>query len=107
VNGRRVWDSQIHPILDGKIMVPFWLDEPGDPVIVAETRVFRGKTELVINWRSRVAPAGPAELPHVDPTDLPLRRVSDISLDDDGFRLETRVVRVRAKAVSVGLPDAF
>jgi|GEM_PF-2098853 len=33
VNGRRVWDSKIHPLLDGKIMAPFWQDEPGDPVV--------------------------------------------------------------------------
>lgn len=33
VNGRRVWDSKMDPILDGEIDVPFWQDRPGDPVI--------------------------------------------------------------------------
>jgi len=33
VNGRRVWDSKIHPMLDGKIMAPFWQEKSGDPVI--------------------------------------------------------------------------
>jgi hypothetical protein len=33
VNGRRVWDSRIHPILDGKIVVPFWQEAAGNPVI--------------------------------------------------------------------------
>lgn len=33
VNGVKVWDSLTQPVLDGKIMVPFWFDEPGDPVI--------------------------------------------------------------------------
>lgn len=33
VNGRRMWDSRKHPLLDGKILIPFSLDEPGNPVI--------------------------------------------------------------------------
>lgn len=33
VNGRRVWDSRVHPLLDGKINVPFWQEQPGNPVI--------------------------------------------------------------------------
>lgn len=34
VNGRRIWDAKKHPVLDGKyIVVPFWQEEPGDPVI--------------------------------------------------------------------------
>ena len=33
VNGNRMWDSKIHPLLDGKILVPFSQDEPGDPII--------------------------------------------------------------------------
>jgi len=33
VNGTRMWDSKAQPILDGKIMVPFWQESPGNPVI--------------------------------------------------------------------------
>ncbi|MGD0092924.1 MAG: hypothetical protein ABSE73_23680 [Planctomycetota bacterium] len=29
-NGRRIWDAKVHPLLDGKILVPFWVEEPGD-----------------------------------------------------------------------------
>ena len=31
--GRRVWDSKVHPCQAGKIVVPFWQEEAGDPVI--------------------------------------------------------------------------
>ncbi len=33
VNNRRVWDSKVHPMQQGKIVIPFWLDEPSHPVI--------------------------------------------------------------------------
>jgi len=33
VNGRRVWDSRRHPVQQGRIVVPFALEEPVDPVI--------------------------------------------------------------------------
>ena len=33
VNGQRMWDCRLDPILDGKILVPFWQDKPGNPVI--------------------------------------------------------------------------
>jgi hypothetical protein len=33
-NGRRIWDSKKHPVLEGKyIVAPFWQEESGDPVI--------------------------------------------------------------------------
>jgi hypothetical protein len=33
VNGQRMWDCRLDPILDGKILIPFWQDKPGNPVI--------------------------------------------------------------------------
>ena len=33
VNGRRVWDAKKHPLHQGKIVVPFSLEEPVDPII--------------------------------------------------------------------------
>ena len=33
VNGQRMWDCRLDPILDGSIMVPFWQEKAGNPVI--------------------------------------------------------------------------
>jgi len=30
VNGRRIWDAKVHPLFEGKILVPFWVEESGD-----------------------------------------------------------------------------
>lgn len=96
---------------DGTAGVRFsWWDPPREGVergaivraVGAETRQFRGKTELVFTWKTKVAPASPAELPRVDSDELPLRTVGTLGLDDEGFRLEARVVKVAARSVSVG-----
>ncbi len=96
---------------DGTAGVRFtWWDPPREGiergailrVVGADTRVFRGRTELVFTWKTRVGPAGPAELPRVDSDEIPLRTIAELKTLDEGFRLEARVVRVAEKAVSVG-----
>lgn len=33
-NGRRIWDSRIHPLCDGKIYAPFWNDADCDELVI-------------------------------------------------------------------------
>ena len=96
---------------DGTAGVRFsWWDPPREGVergtilriVGAETRTFRGKTELVLSWKTRVGPAGPAELPQVSAEEIPARPIADLTLEDEGFRLDARVVRVAPRSVSVG-----
>lgn len=96
---------------DGTAGVRFsWWDPPREGiergsilrVVGADTRLFRGRPELVITWRTRVGPAGPAELPRVDSEEIPLRTIRELRTLDEGFRLEARIVRVAARKVSVG-----
>jgi replication factor A1 len=96
---------------DGTAGVRFsWWDPPREGIergaivriVGAETRTFRGKPELVISWKTRIGPAGPAELPKLDPEEIPLRALADLTLDDEGFRIEARVVRADARSVTVG-----
>lgn len=96
---------------DGSASVRFtWWDPPREGIergtilraVGAEVREFRGRPELVFTWRTRVGPAGPAELPRLDGDSLPLRTVRDLREGDEGFRLEARVLSVQPKPVSVG-----
>jgi replication factor A1 len=96
---------------DGSASVRFtWWDPPKEGVergtilraVGAEVRDFRGRPELVFTWKTRVGPAGPAELPRCDGEELPLRTVHELRDGDEGFRLEARVLEVREKPVSVG-----
>jgi len=96
---------------DGSATVRFtWWDPPKEEIdrgtilraVGAEVREFRGRPELVFTWRTKVGPAGPAELPRIDGDGLPLRTVRDLHDGDEGFRLEVRVVSVHPKPVSVG-----
>ncbi len=109
-------DGSRRPLLsgvlsDGSAGVRFtWWDPPREGVdrgdvlraVGADLRLFRGKQELVFTWKTRVGPASPAELPVIDPERLPIRHVKDLSLDDEGFRLEVRVARTAVRSVSVG-----
>ncbi|HYA58034.1 MAG TPA: hypothetical protein VEH57_06195 [Thermoplasmata archaeon] len=96
---------------DGTATVRFtWWDPPREGIergsvlraVGAEVREFRGRPELVFNWRTRVGAASPAELPRVDAEDVPFRTVRDLKAGDEGFRLEVRVVRVGRRTVTVG-----
>ncbi len=98
-------------VTDGTGTVRFtWWDPPregierGDVVraVGAEVREFRGRPELVFTWRTRVGPASTAELPHVDPEEIPLRPLRELRSPGEGFRAEARVVRVAPRSVSVG-----
>ena len=96
---------------DGSATVRFtWWDPPREGVergtilraVGAEVREYRGRPELVFTWKTRVGPAGPAELPRPDSESFPVRTVRELRDGDEGFRLEVRVVSVRPKPVSVG-----
>ncbi|HYA10354.1 MAG TPA: hypothetical protein VEH10_01595 [Thermoplasmata archaeon] len=96
---------------DGSASVRFtWWDPPREGIergtilraVGAEVREFRGRPELVFTWKTRIGPAGPAELPPLDGDRLPLRTVRDLHDGDEGFRLEARVLAVQPKPVSVG-----
>jgi len=96
---------------DGSASVRFtWWDPPREGVdrgtilraVGAEVREFRGRPELVFTWKTKVGPAGPAELPRLDGDSLPVRTVRELRDGDEGFRLEVRVLTVQAKPVSVG-----
>ncbi|MGA7923205.1 MAG: hypothetical protein WCA77_04440 [Thermoplasmata archaeon] len=96
---------------DGTATVRFtWWDPPkegvdrGTVLRVANAQVqeFREQIEVSFTWRTRVAPAGDAELPHVDPHTLPTRQVADLAARDEGFRLLVRVMKVGSKTVTVG-----
>jgi ssDNA-binding replication factor A large subunit len=96
---------------DGTASVRFtWWDPPSDPIergeilraVNVQVREYQGRLELTFNWKSRVAPAGDAELPVVKPEDIPLRALAELRSGDDGFRVVGRIVRVAPKTVSVG-----
>lgn len=97
---------------DGTATVRFtWWNPPREGIergvviraVGAEVREFRGRRpEVTFTWKTRVAPASPAELPRVDAEDIPFRTVRDLKAADEGFRLEARVLRVAAKSVTVG-----
>ena len=96
---------------DGTASVRFtWWDPPREGIdpgtilraVGAEVREYRGKPELVFSWRTKVGPAGEAELPRVDGESLPPRRLQELRDGDEGFRVDVRVVTVSAKPVSVG-----
>lgn len=96
---------------DGTASVRFtWWDPPSDPIergevlraVNVQVREFQGRVELTFNWKSRVAPAGDADLPKVNPEDIPLRPLAELRSGDDGFRVVARIVRVAPKTVSVG-----
>ena len=96
---------------DGTATVRFtWWDPPREGIergtilraVGAEVRVYRDRPELVFTWRTKIGPAGPAELPRLEGDAAPLRAVRDLRDGDEGYRLEVRVLSVRAKPVSVG-----
>ncbi len=97
---------------DGSATVRFtWWDPPSEEIdrgtivraVGAEVREFRGRPELVFSWKTKVGPAGPAELPPADGGEFPPRTVRELQDGDEGFRLEARVLRVAPKPVSVGV----
>jgi replication factor A1 len=96
---------------DGTATVRFtWWDPPAEEIdrgtviraAPVQIREFRGKPELSFGWRTRVAPASEAELPDLRTEDLPTRRLADLVAQEEGFRVEARVVEVDSKRVSVG-----
>jgi replication factor A1 len=96
---------------DGTATVRFtWWDPPREGIdrgtvlraIGPEVGEYRGRPEVTFGWKSRVGPASEAELPRIDPAELPLRRLRDVGPADDGFRLRVRVVRVAERTVAVG-----
>lgn len=109
-------DGSRRPLLsgllsDGTATVRFtWWDPPREGIergvvihaVGAEVREFRGRPEVTFSWKTRVAPASPAELPKVDAEEIPFRNVQDLRPADEGFRVEVRVVRIAPKTVSVG-----
>lgn len=96
---------------DGTATVRFtWWDPPAEGIdrgtvlraVGAEVREFRGRPELTFTWKTKVAPASPAELPSVDTDENPVRPVAELRAADEGFRVEVRVARIGARSVSVG-----
>jgi ssDNA-binding replication factor A large subunit len=96
---------------DGTATVRFtWWDPPREGIergtvlhaVGAEVREFRGRPEVTFTWKTRIAPASPAELPRVDAEEIPFRTVADLRPGDEGFRIEVRVVRIAPKSVTVG-----
>lgn len=96
---------------DGTATVRFtWWDPPAEGVdrgtvlraVNAQVREFRQKPELSFGWSTRIQPASAAELPPPESADLPLRGVAELQPQEEGFRLEVRVVDVDARTVTVG-----
>lgn len=96
---------------DGTATVRFtWWDPPREGVergtvvraVAPEVGEYRGRPEVTFSWKSRVGPASEAELPRVDPADVPKRPLRDLRPPVEGFRIEARVVRVGERGVSVG-----
>ncbi|MGI0054197.1 MAG: hypothetical protein ACREBZ_00510 [Thermoplasmata archaeon] len=96
---------------DGSASVRFtWWEPPNETIergtivraVHVQVREFQGRPEVAFNFRTRVTPAGPAELPAIDSEDVPFRTVSTLQSRQEGFRIEVRVVRVGAKNVTVG-----
>lgn len=95
---------------DGTATVRFtWWDPPAEGVdrgtvlraVNAQVREFRARAELSFGWSTKIEPASELELPSVDPRSVPLRRVSELALQDDPFRLEVRVRDVSPRTVTV------
>ncbi|HTS32317.1 MAG TPA: hypothetical protein VMI55_00040 [Thermoplasmata archaeon] len=109
-------DGSRRPLLsgllsDGTATVRFsWWDPPREGVergtviraVAPEVGEYRGRPEVSFTWRSRVGPASEAELPRLDPAEIPRRALRDLRPPDEGFRVEGRVVRVAERTVSVG-----
>jgi replication factor A1 len=109
-------DGGRRPILsgllsDGTATVRFtWWDPPREGIErgtvlragPAKVREFRGRSELVFDWRTRAEPASAAELPTVDPEDFPRRTAAELVAGAEGFRFEARVLNVQSKSVTVG-----
>jgi len=109
-------DGSRRPLLsgllsDGTATVRFtWWDPPAEGVergtvlraVGAEVGTFRDRPELTFTWRTKVAPASPAELPKVDPERVPLRPIAELQTRTEGIRIEGRIARVAARTVSVG-----
>jgi replication factor A1 len=96
---------------DGTATVRFtWWDPPREGVergtvvraVGPEIGEYRGRPEVTFSWKSRVGPASEAELPRVDPAEVPLRPLRELRSPDEGFRVEARVARVAERSVSVG-----
>lgn len=114
---RRRADGGRRPVLTGLLTdntasVRFtWWDPPASGQLESGTvfragpvtvREFRGKPELSFNWKTRFAEASDGELPQVAVSELPARTVATLRRDDEGFRLDARIVRVGRKVVTVG-----
>ncbi len=109
-------DGSRRPLLsgllsDGTATVRFtWWDPPREGIerglvlraVGAEVREFRGRPEVTFSWKTRVGLASPAELPRVDPNDVPFRTVGELRPADEGFRVEVRIIRIAPKSVTVG-----
>lgn len=96
---------------DGTATVRFtWWDPPREGIergtvlraVGPEVGQYRDRLEVTFNWRSRVGPASEAELPRIDPKELPLKPLRELRPPEEGFRLEARVVRVTERTVPVG-----
>jgi len=96
---------------DGSASVRFtWWDPPREGVergtilraVGAEVREFRDRPELVFTWKTRIGPAGPAELPRWTAEELPAKTVRELRDGDEGFRVDVRILSVAPKPVSVG-----
>ncbi|MGA8663572.1 MAG: hypothetical protein WB809_00665 [Thermoplasmata archaeon] len=96
---------------DGTATVRFtWWDPPREGIergtvlraVGPEVGEFRGRVEVTFGWKSRVGPASEAELPRIDPADLPAKALRDLRAPDEGFRLVARVVQVAERSVAVG-----
>ncbi|HEV8050594.1 MAG TPA: hypothetical protein VGP88_08380 [Thermoplasmata archaeon] len=96
---------------DGTASVRFtWWDPPSEPIekgeilraVNVQVREWQGRIEVSFNWKSRVGPAGEAELPNVPPESIPVRPLAELRAGDDGIRVVGRVLRVAPKTVSVG-----
>ncbi len=96
---------------DGTATVRFtWWDPPREGVerglilraVGPEIGEYRGRTEVTFSWKSRVGPASDAELPSVDPSEVPELKVRDLRPPAEGFRVYVRVARIAERSVSVG-----
>ena len=109
-------DGSRRPLLsgllsDGTATLRFtWWDPPREGIergtVLRATGVevgeYRGRPELTFTWKTRVGEASPAELPRLTGDEFPVKAVRDLAGRDEGFRLRVRVVRVRARPVTVG-----
>ncbi len=96
---------------DGTASVRFtWWEPPNEEIdrgtiiraVHAQVREYQGRPEVSFGFRTRVTPAGPADLPKVDSEGFPFRTISELRGRSEGFRLEARVLRVGPKTVTVG-----